>query len=147
MAFSILYDPDETLNFIAPNKYEVSLGGPSLLPPQALSLRQEQHFGLRQLSCWGRAAVPCAAAGWLARRWGLPLEQPAHPFRWGQALGGLQSKRTAAETALGGSLKLLQGVQFEMGGGQSRQWLFLLGFRIWNHHRSGTTVPWVLDPE
>lgn len=24
MAFSILYDPDETLNFIAPNKYEVS---------------------------------------------------------------------------------------------------------------------------
>lgn len=24
LAFSILYDPDETLNFIAPNKYEVS---------------------------------------------------------------------------------------------------------------------------
>lgn len=23
LAFSILYDPDETLNFIAPNKYEV----------------------------------------------------------------------------------------------------------------------------
>lgn len=26
LAFSILYDPDETLNFIAPNKYEVSRG-------------------------------------------------------------------------------------------------------------------------
>lgn len=24
MAFSVLYDPDETLNFVAPNKYEVS---------------------------------------------------------------------------------------------------------------------------
>lgn len=23
MAFSVLYDPDETLNFVAPNKYEV----------------------------------------------------------------------------------------------------------------------------
>lgn len=28
LAFSILYDPDETLNFIAPNKYEVSSGVP-----------------------------------------------------------------------------------------------------------------------
>lgn len=27
LAFSILYDPDETLNFIAPNKYEVSRVG------------------------------------------------------------------------------------------------------------------------
>lgn len=25
LAFSVLYDPDETLNFVAPNKYEVSL--------------------------------------------------------------------------------------------------------------------------
>jgi len=25
LAFSILYDPDEALNFVAPNKYEVSL--------------------------------------------------------------------------------------------------------------------------
>lgn len=24
LAFSVLYDPDETLNFVAPNKYEVS---------------------------------------------------------------------------------------------------------------------------
>lgn len=23
LAFSVLYDPDETLNFVAPNKYEV----------------------------------------------------------------------------------------------------------------------------
>lgn len=25
LAFSVLYDPDETLNFVAPNKYEVGL--------------------------------------------------------------------------------------------------------------------------
>lgn len=27
LAFSVLYDPDETLNFVAPNKYEVSSAG------------------------------------------------------------------------------------------------------------------------
>lgn len=52
LAFSILYDPDETLNFIAPNKYEVRNGAVKLQRgdrektrfPQGLAKVHQPHY-------------------------------------------------------------------------------------------------------
>lgn len=65
LAFSILYDPDETLNFIAPNKYEVRGGGGW----EGTSLAQEASSPSSHLlphSCCLSLGSPwlCAALAW-----------------------------------------------------------------------------------
>lgn len=45
LAFSILYDPDETLNFIAPNKYEVSSVEPLWTAEPSPSLQLQERSG------------------------------------------------------------------------------------------------------
>lgn len=61
LAFSILYDPDETLNFIAPNKYEVSSRGTALHRRAAVILQLEGRSVQNRnvLSPEGQEAVAC----------------------------------------------------------------------------------------
>lgn len=52
LAFSILYDPDETLNFIAPNKYEVSsVTLPCTAQPSLRFFSQRAEAGTTGTSC------------------------------------------------------------------------------------------------
>lgn len=52
LAFSILYDPDETLNFIAPNKYEVSgVTLPCTAQPSLRVFSQRAEAGTTGTSC------------------------------------------------------------------------------------------------